>query len=210
MGRKPKESGDGAETREKILSTAIELFAEKGFGAVSIREIAAAVGIKGASIYNHFEGKDDILEAILARHIQLSGEVFTEDVPESLEKSLESSLLRGLSLMGAPGMDKIFRILSREQLNNERIRSFFLKEYIESPRVYLAKRFADLIADGTLAPADPDQLANEFHAFVMYKYYENYLLREDKNMDFEKMAVEFGEHISFFCKAVRKAAKRHA
>lgn len=204
MGRKPKESGDGAETREKILSTAIDLFAKKGFGAVSIREIAAAVGIKGASIYNHFVGKDDILEAILARHIERAGEVFAEEAPASLKKILESSLHKGLRFMGEPGMEKIFKILSREQLNNERIRRFFLKEYIESPRAYLAQRFAELIAEGLIAPADPDRLANEFHAFVMYKYYENYLLRGDDSMDPEKMVKEFGEHIDFFCKAVGK------
>lgn len=162
------------------------------------------MGIKGASIYNHFEGKDDILEAILSRHVELAGQVFEDEKPESLEQILGASMLKGLHFMSVPEMDKIFRILSREQLNNPRIRRFFLEEYIESPREYLAALFARLMADGTLTPGDPGQLANEFHAFIMYKYYENYLLRGDESLDPETMAKEFGEHIDFFCKAVRK------
>ena len=46
-------------TKEKIVETALELFSQRGYGGVSIRDIAREVGIRESSIYNHFPGKQD-------------------------------------------------------------------------------------------------------------------------------------------------------
>lgn len=51
-------------TREKILHTSIELFNEKGFGAVNLEELAQVLGISRGNLTYHFKSKDDILEAI--------------------------------------------------------------------------------------------------------------------------------------------------
>ncbi|GHV01541.1 hypothetical protein FACS1894211_11510 [Clostridia bacterium] len=50
-------------TKEKIFYTAAKLFSDRGDGHVSMRDIAKAVGIKVASIYNHFASKEDLLKA---------------------------------------------------------------------------------------------------------------------------------------------------
>ena len=47
-------------TKQRILRSAIDLFAKKGYTETSIRELAAAVGVKEASIYNHFLSKNSI------------------------------------------------------------------------------------------------------------------------------------------------------
>ncbi|HEY3272385.1 MAG TPA: TetR/AcrR family transcriptional regulator, partial [Methanocella sp.] len=52
-------------TKERILNVAIDLFAVKGFDAVSLREIADAAGVRKASLYYYFTTKDEILEQIL-------------------------------------------------------------------------------------------------------------------------------------------------
>ena len=52
-------------TRDKIILESLNLFSKKGYEGVSMRDIAAAVGIKGASIYNHFKGKEEIFNAIV-------------------------------------------------------------------------------------------------------------------------------------------------
>lgn len=54
-------------TATKILDVAEELFAERGFAAVSVREIAGQVGLNQASIYNHFSSKQALYEAVLER-----------------------------------------------------------------------------------------------------------------------------------------------
>lgn len=55
---------DGYKTREKILSVAEHLFAEKGFDAASIDKIATAAGVNKGLIYYHFKDKKDIVVSI--------------------------------------------------------------------------------------------------------------------------------------------------
>ncbi len=63
------------ETRkEEIVRVAAKLFKEKGYSAVTMRDLAKAMGIKAASLYNHINSKQDILNAII---ISLAEE-FTE------------------------------------------------------------------------------------------------------------------------------------
>ena len=54
-------------TKEDILIAALNLFAEKGFDGVSVRDIAEEVGIRQSSLYKHYESKQDIFDNILIR-----------------------------------------------------------------------------------------------------------------------------------------------
>jgi AcrR family transcriptional regulator len=53
-------------TRDRILDAALTLFAEKGYEATSMREIAEQLGMTKAALYYHFDGKDSIVLALLA------------------------------------------------------------------------------------------------------------------------------------------------
>jgi len=66
MPRPP--SSQGAETREKILEVALELFTHQGYDATSLRDIAERLGITKAALYYYFERKEDIL---LELHMRL-------------------------------------------------------------------------------------------------------------------------------------------
>lgn len=55
--------------KERILDAAGELFAERGFGAVPIGDIAAQVGITGPAIYRHYRTKEALLESLLERTV---------------------------------------------------------------------------------------------------------------------------------------------
>lgn len=58
-------------TRDLILDAAEVRFAERGFSGVSVREIAADVGLKNqASLYHHFKNKRALYEAVLARGVE--------------------------------------------------------------------------------------------------------------------------------------------
>lgn len=49
------------QTSDEIRRAARQMFSTRGFSGTSIRDIAGEVGIKGASMYNHFPSKEDIL-----------------------------------------------------------------------------------------------------------------------------------------------------
>lgn len=52
-------------SRGVILTEALRLFAERGYGSASVRDIAKLVGIKGASLYSHFPSKAHVLAELL-------------------------------------------------------------------------------------------------------------------------------------------------
>jgi AcrR family transcriptional regulator len=58
---------DRASRRETVLAAAVDLFAERGYAAVRMEDVGAAVGIAGPSIYEHFTSKVDLLMAAMTR-----------------------------------------------------------------------------------------------------------------------------------------------
>lgn len=58
-----------AATYRLVVEVALQLFAEDGYEATSVRDIARAVGVKPASLYSHFPSKEDVLWAIVQRAI---------------------------------------------------------------------------------------------------------------------------------------------
>ena len=59
------------ETKERILETALELFAQSGYLGTSMSDIAARLGITKAALYKHYAGKQEILDRIVQRMNEL-------------------------------------------------------------------------------------------------------------------------------------------
>ncbi|TSE10439.1 MULTISPECIES: TetR/AcrR family transcriptional regulator [Aquimarina] len=51
--------------KQEIINAASILFTEKGYSAVTMRDLAKAMGIKAASLYNHIQSKQEILSTII-------------------------------------------------------------------------------------------------------------------------------------------------
>jgi AcrR family transcriptional regulator len=64
MSARPAERTPRAARREEIVAAAARTFATEGYAAVGMRDVAEAVGIRGASLYHHFASKEEILFAI--------------------------------------------------------------------------------------------------------------------------------------------------
>lgn len=59
-----------SEARERVLDAASKLFAERGFAAVTLRDIAAEVGIRHTSLYHHVPGgKEELFVEVTERHL---------------------------------------------------------------------------------------------------------------------------------------------
>ena len=58
----------GERTRARIIQAAHRLFIEHGYHGASMRQIAERSGLALGGIYNHFTGKEDIFEAVVAEH----------------------------------------------------------------------------------------------------------------------------------------------
>ncbi len=64
--------------RARILEIAAGLFLDHGYEAASVRRIADAVGIQAASLYHHFDAKEDLLTAILRQGMAVMDAAFDE------------------------------------------------------------------------------------------------------------------------------------
>lgn len=74
---------DLKDSRERILHAATVLFAQKGFSAVGIREIAKSAGVNIAMISYYYEGKIGMLKAVMDRFFVLYNDVFRVQDMES-------------------------------------------------------------------------------------------------------------------------------
>lgn len=61
---------EGRPMRENILAAAVQLFAEYGYHAAPLRDIARIAGIQAASIYHHYPNKQALLLEIMQTHMQ--------------------------------------------------------------------------------------------------------------------------------------------
>jgi len=132
-------------TREKILTAAAELFAGKGFYAVSVREISRAVGIKESSLYNHFKNKEHLLEEIL-HNFQSEWDIFLDQFLYEETSSLiktrqagEDFLLREfnrfLKFWNKPQRKNMWLIISIEQHRNPRAARIVLQGFKKTRKV---------------------------------------------------------------------------
>lgn len=116
-------------TSERILDAAEDLFAQKGYSATSLGDVADRVGIRSPSLYNHFRNKEALYEAVLERllvefsrplmEMQESSELSQERVLEWLEAIVRqhhanpnlARLLQHAALSGGPHTNEIIERL---------------------------------------------------------------------------------------------------
>ena len=74
-----------AETRARLLAAAADLFARKGFHAVSAEAVADAAGRTTGALYSHFGGKEGLLLALAEQRRQAIGDRILERVGRARE-----------------------------------------------------------------------------------------------------------------------------
>ena len=158
-----------ANTRDRLIAAATDLFSVKGYAGTSVDEIAAAVGIKGPTIYKYFKGKEDILNAILekadveyeigmkmrenAKVVVNSGEVLKQITLGELRFTLNNDNIR-----------KLRRLFTIEQFRNERFTEIANRRQMNDSKARVVVMFKALMESGVMKKGDPDLLALQFTA----------------------------------------------
>jgi len=199
-------------TTEKILDASIDLIAKEGFDAVSVREIANAVGIRDSSIYNHFRSKDEILDTIIDYLVAELAKISTPtlDVEARLEKDgleeyMDFDSKAFMEHIMNPRMIRIWRVVSIELYHNEKIKDFFIQTMLKGPLDTWERTFGKMIEKKLIKSYDPRMLAKEFFSFTIYLYFVQFFLSYDeKSRSFDDRALkELDDHIKFFIEAVK-------
>ncbi len=200
-------------TKKKIYDASVKLFAEKGYKATSVREIARVVGIQQSAIYNHFKNKEAILDEIIDN---LSNShlinLFEDKEPKDIYKK-GKALLKQVSNMFKlisydPKTDLLFRFMMQELFNNERLRVFYNEEFYQKNVKKLSIVFFMMMQDEMIESMDPLVLANEFFSPLFFYQLQIVRLKAD-NKSTAVAATLFEKHTDFFWDRIRinKGAK---
>ncbi|MEL7042447.1 MAG: TetR family transcriptional regulator [Pseudomonadota bacterium] len=83
-----------SESKSKILTAASELFAQSGASGLSVRAISNRAGLSTIGIYNHFQGKQGILDALYIEGFELVMQAISINDPDL---SPRDAVLKGLA-----------------------------------------------------------------------------------------------------------------
>lgn len=158
-------------TKDKILDSALTLFAAKGYDGVGVDLIAENAGIKGPSLYKHFKGKEDILNALIEKvegyYEANFGSVNDHgQTPLSMDELITLSLKRIEFTLHDPMIKKVRRMLTMEQFRNRQIAALATKYNIDCVQEIYQNIFRTMMDNGTMRKTDPTLLSMSFAAPV--------------------------------------------
>ena len=160
-------NADGQRTRQAILDAALDLFAQKGFFGISLRDVATAVGVRESALYNYFPSKDALFEALILADQHSKVERLTSLAEERITDVrvfLEQLALEALESFAEPRQQQLFRILMSDGIRLARDGRINLFERLGDRRERMEAIMRRLIREGWLSAADPQVLALSFAA----------------------------------------------
>lgn len=201
-------------SREEILLSALDLFSVRGYSAVSMRDLAASVQIKSASLYNHFASKEEILTAVLAqakaRYLDKRKRIDAPDNADSEVARLYNEMSKEkflriceelfLFYVNDPFMSKLRKFLCIEQFANPEMgrlyRKYFFDDIIESQ----AQAFDSFMRAGKFRQAPPKTVALHFYApiFVCFTLYDQGLPLQDALSEVKEHALAFSKNYNLY------------
>lgn len=153
-------------TKQKILNAALDLFSTQGYEATSMLQIAESVGIKKASLYSHFESKQEILglliKCILEKYEKnsiFSANKTTEKsfVYETGDLTVDDAIKMILShvnyILHDPEIVKSRKMLTIEQFRNHQMADLQTKQNYTNVMNFFKRIILSFIEQGRLIDA---------------------------------------------------------
>ena len=187
-------------TKERILEEALTLFAQNGFDGTSVEQIAEQVGIKAPSLYKHYKGKEDILNAIIDAAEMRYEEYFGSDrnigkLPENKEDFIRITMGKISFTIHDPMIGKIRKFLVQEQFRSERLAEITTRHQLDGIQRMYTKIIEGMMSVGLFKKDDPAMLATELTAPVVLL-----ISKADRQPQLAKEVMESIEkHIRHFC-----------
>lgn len=151
--------------RARIIDAAFRKFADLGYSGVSMQQIADASGVTKATLYHHFQDKEDLFVAMMREQFGRSQERLARSVDAGVTFR-EKLVAYGSVLFSADRADlsRLFGDFHRYVANTRQ--AIFWETY-ERPWTYLEDAIGEAIAGGELRSGDPALMAQVcFSAFV--------------------------------------------
>lgn len=165
------------DTKNRILESALLLFAQRGYEATSISDIASELGITKGALYRHFAGKRAILDEILERMWERDGEQARDcGVPdqelqagaqayrETELQAIQSFALAQFRYWTEDRFAASFRrMLALERYRDDEMMALYQNYLGAGPLKYMEELFGEMAAQGAWEASDAPEMALEFY-----------------------------------------------
>lgn len=195
-----------SDTREKILMTALHLFAMDGYEAVSVSTIAGELGMTKGALYKHYKNKRDIFDSIVRRMYQIDAKRAKEyEVPQvkydidpnayknqSVEKIMDFTIAQFIFWTEDDFASEFRKLLTLEQYRNAEMAELYSQCIVQGTVTYMEDLFREMIQKGVLKEENPRQLAVEYYAplFLLISMFD----KKGENKDYVEILRNHIKH----------------
>lgn len=165
-------------TRDLIMQEALDLFAEKGYAAVSMRDIATAVGIRASSIYNHFCGKQELFDALVQKANNIKNSLqavflnaFSKVEAVEEEAFVQTGVFFLTGYLQNPQIAPLLRVLECERFHNENADRAWCELMLSAPLEHEVNIFKLLKTSGIIEDEKAEDLAAEYQSAILLAYF---------------------------------------
>jgi AcrR family transcriptional regulator len=168
-------------TRDRILTAALELFAQHGFAGSSVRELARRVGIRESSLYNHFGSKAAILDALLSEYGPGSSASWLEEpryraLAQNPAAFCRQYALDLVSLWSDRREHQFQKVITAERNRVPGLRAQYADQLYSREQRLLTDYFRKFAFAGLITTPDPKETARLFMAALTYIRLEHYII----------------------------------
>ena len=202
------------DTKERILETALELFAQNGYLGTSMNDIAGRLGFTKATLYKHYTSKQEILDRIVERMNRMDYARAEEyEMPETepdgfaeaymhtpVQKIRAYSMAQFDHWTKDPFSSNFRKMLTLEQYRDPKLAQLYHDYLAGGPLEYMAAIFRKLIDSDDAAM----QLALEFYG-PMYLLYSVYDSAENK----KSVSALLAAHIDRFIEKAESGYRKN-
>ena len=145
----------------EIIAAALETFAERGFAATRLDDIAERAGVTRGTLYLYFPSKEELFKAVVRQAIVpviARGEAMLEHSQESSAALLTKILLMIPTAVAGSPVSAIPKLMISEARNFPDLAQFYLKEVIRRGRRLLTTIIARGVERGEFRPVDMDHV----------------------------------------------------
>ena len=157
------------DTKERILTAALEMFSQNGYAGTNIRELSASLGLVKSGVYKHYESKEAIWNALLDQMIAYYAERFGSPehlppVPDSPEALTRLTMRMVNVTVHDEKIVMTRKVLTLEQFRDVRARELATKHFLTGLTDMFTRIFAGMMEKGLLRKDDPAMLAFAYTA----------------------------------------------
>ena len=198
-------------TKDKLFYAGLSLFSQKGYANVGIRELCRTVNIKESSFYNHFHGKEDLLDAIFDFFNHASNKVVMpqEDIDHFIQNGdVHMFFVQNMYRIREHTSNVLYhtalQIVLTESYLHKSAAKMAKQNLYHLRRDYTEKVLRGLMERGAIIPCDVEAVTAEYY-YALKGMLDEYLLLQIWGEDMTQIEARIIAHIRFFTQILTPA-----